>query len=101
MCDRATAKLRARLGPFNQALGPPVMFYYLPLQAVLLTIRLNSSYLCIFVVVLHFCFHYANKPMQYTVILHSCKNDNFQIKNCDIFLIFAQTIDCGYTTIYV
>ena len=27
------------------------------------------------------------------------KNDNFQMKNCDIqvFLIFAQNIDCGYT----
>ena len=22
---------------------------------------------------------------------------NFQMKNCDIFLIFAQNIDCGYT----
>ena len=21
----------------------------------------------------------------------------FQVKNCDIFLIFAQNIDCGYT----
>ena len=32
------------------------------------------------------------------------KNDNFQVKNCDIFLIIAQNIDCGYTlepTIYV
>ena len=28
------------------------------------------------------------------------KNDNFQIKICDVFLIFAQIIDCGYT-IYV
>ena len=25
------------------------------------------------------------------------KNDNFQVKNCDIFLIFARNIDCGYT----
>ena len=25
-------------------------------------------------------FHYANTPMQYTVIFYSCKNDNFQIK---------------------
>ena len=25
------------------------------------------------------------------------KNDNFQVKNCDIFLIFAQNIVCGYT----
>ena len=25
------------------------------------------------------------------------KNENFQLKNLDIFLIFAQNIDCGYT----
>ena len=36
-------------------------------------------------------------PMQYTAIFHGYKNDNFQMKNCDIFLIFAQNIDRGYT----
>ena len=36
-------------------------------------------------------------PMQYTAIFHSCKNDNFQMKSCDIFLIFAQNIDREYT----
>ena len=41
--------------------------------------------------------HYENTPMQYTAIFHGLKNDNFQMKNCDIFLIFAQNIDCGYT----
>ena len=25
------------------------------------------------------------------------KKDNFQMKNCDVFLIFAQNIDSGYT----
>ena len=40
---------------------------------------------------------YENAPMQYTPIFHGCKNDNFQMKNCDVFLIFAQNIDCGYT----
>ena len=30
-------------------------------------------------------------------VIYGCKNDNFQMKNCDIFLIFAQNIDCGYT----
>ena len=40
--------------------------------------------------------HYANTPMQYTAIFHGCKNVNFQMKN-NIFLIFAQSIDCGYT----
>ena len=37
--------------------------------------------------------------MQYTAIFHGCKNDKFQMKNYDIFLIFAQNIlvDRGYT----
>ena len=44
--------------------------------------------------------------MQCITITHLCnilrfftavKNDNFQMKNCDIFLIFAQNIDRGYT----
>ena len=41
--------------------------------------------------------HYENTPMQYEAIFKGCQNGNFQIKNCDIFLIFAQNIDCGYT----
>ena len=46
-----------------------------------------------------FCinFHYANTHMQYTAIFHGCKNVHFQMKICDIFLIFAQNIDCRYT----
>ena len=43
------------------------------------------------------CLHYANMSVQYTAIFHGCKNDNFQMKIFDIFLIFAQNIDCGYT----
>ena len=39
--------------------------------------------------------HYASMPMQYTAIFHGCKNDNFQMKFFNIFLIFAQNIDCG------
>ena len=35
-------------------------------------------------------------PMQYTEIFIGVKNENFQ-KIFDIFLIFAQNIDCGYT----
>ena len=42
--------------------------------------------------------HYANKPIQYTAIFHGCKNDNFQMKNCVFFLIFAQNIDRGYSS---
>ena len=35
--------------------------------------------------------------MQYTEIFKVVKNENFQKKNFDIFLIFAQNTDCGYT----
>ena len=42
--------------------------------------------------------HYANMSMQYTAIFHGYKNGNFQLKNCDIFLIFAQNIYRGYTS---
>ena len=35
--------------------------------------------------------------MQYTAIFHGCKIDNIQMRNCDVFLIFAQNIDRGYT----
>ena len=41
--------------------------------------------------------HYENMPMQYDAIFKGCKNGNFQMKNCDIFLIFAQNIDYGST----
>ena len=41
--------------------------------------------------------HYANTPMLYTAIFHGYKNDYFQMKCFDIFLIFAQNIDRGYT----
>ena len=34
--------------------------------------------------------------MQNTAIFHGCKNGNFQMKNCDIFIIFALNIDRGY-----
>ena len=33
--------------------------------------------------------HYANTPMKYTAIFHGCKNDNFQMKNSDIFSFFC------------
>ena len=42
-------------------------------------------------------YHNANMSVQYTEIFHGCKNDNFQMKIFDIFLIFAQNKDCGYT----
>ena len=42
-------------------------------------------------------YHYENLPVQYTKIFLALKIENFQLKNFDIFLIFAQNIDCGYT----
>ena len=41
--------------------------------------------------------HYENLPMQYIEKKFGCKNENFHWKIVDIFLIFAQNIDCGYT----
>ena len=40
--------------------------------------------------------YYENLPMQYTQIFSLVKIENFQWKIFDIFLIFAQNIDCGY-----
>ena len=36
-------------------------------------------------------------PCNTAAISKSAKNDTFQMKNCDIFLIFAQNIDRRYT----
>ena len=37
-------------------------------------------------------------PMQFTEIFKVVKkNENFHKKSFDIFLVFAQNIDCGYT----
>ena len=36
-------------------------------------------------------------PMRYTEIFKAVKNENFQWKFLDIFLIFAQNIDSGYS----
>ena len=41
--------------------------------------------------------HYENLPMQYTAIFIAIKKEYFQQKNFDIFLIFTQNIDRGYT----
>ena len=41
--------------------------------------------------------HYENMLMQYTEIFKVVKTKKIQKKIFDIFLIFAQNIDCGYT----
>ena len=35
-------------------------------------------------------------PCNILQFFHGCKNDNFLMKNCDVFLIFAQNIDRWY-----
>ena len=42
-------------------------------------------------------FQYENLPMQSTEIFLALKIENFLPKVFDIFLIFAQNIDCGHT----
>ena len=41
--------------------------------------------------------HYENMPIQIYWKFYHQKNENFQIKNFDIFHISAQNIDCGYS----
>ena len=41
--------------------------------------------------------HWRISVMQYSMIIHGYKKDNFQMKIFDIFLIYAQNIDCGNT----
>ena len=38
-----------------------------------------------------------NTPMQYKCDFSALKFGNFHMKKCDIFLVFAQNINCGYT----
>ena len=45
---------------------------------------------------MHLTFHNENTPIQIFRILPQ-KNENFQLKNSDIFLISAQNIDCRYS----
>ena len=42
-------------------------------------------------------YHYENMPIQIYRKSLTPKNENFQIKNADIFLISAQNIECGYS----
>ena len=42
-------------------------------------------------------YKYETRPMQKTEICFGSKHENFQMKAFDIFIIFVQSIDCGYT----
>ena len=61
----------------------------------------NLSNLWYQIFVLKYCvffyIHYENTPIQMYCKFYHQKNENFQIKNSDIFHISAQNIDCGYS----
>ena len=39
------------------------------------------------------------RPCNVLQFFTAVKNDNFQMKNFDVFFFFAQNIDCGYTVL--
>ena len=41
--------------------------------------------------------HYENTPIHIYWKFRNQPPESFQIKNSDIFLIYAQNIDCGYS----
>ena len=41
--------------------------------------------------------HYENTPIQIHCKFYRRKYENIKMKNCDIFLTYAQNIDCGYS----
>ena len=45
------------------------------------------------------CMHYENHPCNiYTAIFHGCKNGNFQVTKCYVFLILAQNSEAVLTS---
>ena len=44
-----------------------------------------------------FADNYEMTLRQHTYAIYGCKSGNFQMKKLDIFLIFVQNKDCGYT----
>ena len=70
---------------------------YLCIYVFLTCLKVNSHFGTSFKIGWLYTFYYENLPMQYTQIFLALKIENFQLKNFDIFLIFAQNIDCRYT----
>ena len=62
-----------------------------PLVRYVLVLAGTSNKHCLLI-----CLHYENTPIQIYRKFHLQRNENFQIKNSDIFHISAQNIDCGY-----
>ena len=75
------------------SVGPELLFFY----HLSLWDKLKPRFLHSWQMLSNKTIHYKNLPMQYTKILLALKFENFQLKNFDIFLIFAQNIDFGYT----
>ena len=70
---------------------------------IFVTMTTSQNALCLYYGSIedHFCtswsLFYENTPMQYAENLLAVKMKIFTGKKNDIFLIFAQNIDCGYT----
>ena len=62
-----------------------------------LLIQLMTSFLAYMYTTRILWAHYENTPIQIYWKFHHQKNENFQMKNSDIFLISAQNIDCVYS----
>ena len=73
------------------------VFIFLQLVPSWASFHKYKKFPAIYTLAVFFSKHYENLPMQYTEIFKVVKNGNFQFKIFDIFLIFAQNIDCGYT----
>ena len=93
--NRAATDLRLSFLIYKNRFSHDAVHSYDPAHILFL----GSVFSVFFVKLILFAYgfrHYENTPIQYTVIFHGCKNDYFQMKNYDIFLIFAQNIDRGY-----
>ena len=72
-----------------------IIWYFCSLYAIFSSPEAADT--CMENSVLIYQVQYANIPMQYTMNFSTAKNENFKLKNLDIFLMFAQNIDCGYS----
>ena len=88
---QSTMKLSFRVIIAQKAV-PNIMF----VLSVQCSVKHVFQYLALLRYSLNSVIHYENTPMQYTK-KNCCKNEKFHWINLDIFLIFAQNIDCGYS----
>ena len=84
----------------SRCFGKTALFYCGSPWAFRMTILDYINWTFLYLCRLSSKIHYANTPMQYTAIFHGGKNVNFHLIFLNIFLIFAQNIDCGGSNEY-